>query len=144
MIQLPLNLFTPIASNYIYQRCLISNITNAVRAVVTTSTSNGFIDGQVIRLIVPKAYGMTLSFVQTKIAIIDSVTFLTEIDTTGLLPFVAPTFNGVAFTEAQAVPISGLEWNIAPTTGNVPPPIAPIVNTEVLPHMPPVYPPLVP
>jgi len=138
----PLNLFTPIASNYIYQRALISDVTNEVNAIVTTSTENGFNNGQVIRIIVPPPYGMVLNYVQTTIELIDGFSFRTQIDTSALLPFVAPTFTpGHAFTEAQAVPMTGLEWNIAPLTGNQPPAVPTPVNTEILPHMPPVYPP---
>jgi hypothetical protein len=143
MIVVPENLFTPIASNYVPQACLISNVTTAINAVVTTSTSNGFYTGQVIRIIVPQAYGMVVSYVQTIIRVIDDTDFITNIDTTGLLPFVAPTFTGVAFTQAQAVPITGLEWNIAPLTGNQLPPVQTPVNTEIFPHLPPVYPPAV-
>lgn len=142
MIVVPANLYTPIASNYIYQRNLIVNVTNAVNAVVTTQTSNGFINGQVVRIIVPKAYGMELNYVQTSIVLIDDFSFFTQIDTSTLLPFVAPSFTpGNAFTQAQVVPMTGLEWNIAPLSGNTPPPVPPLVNTEVYPHMPPVYPP---
>jgi hypothetical protein len=138
------NLFTPIASNYIYQRCLISNVTNAVNAIVTTSTANGFINGEVIRIIVPPAYGMVLNYVQTTIQVIDQFNFQTTIDTSALLPFVAPTFTpGHAFTPAQAVPMTGLEWNIAPLTGNQPPAVPTPPNTEILPHLPPVYPPAI-
>jgi len=50
----------------------------------------------------------------TKIVVTGSNTFTTEIDTSSLSTFVAPTFsaNGQGYTQAQVIPISGTERNI--------------------------------
>jgi len=88
----------------------ISAITNATNAVVTTTVDHGYIDNQWIRLFVPLAYGMELNFVQTKITILSSTQFQTDLNTSNLLPFVVPVAPP-AFTGAQAVPISGVEDN---------------------------------
>lgn len=126
-IPLPLDLFTPIASNYIPVARLLANVTNDVFAVVTTTQDHGYLDGQYVRMIVPGVYGMVLDYVQTAIVVTGTTTFTTDIDTTLLKPFVAPSFTGNnAFTQAQCVPITGMEWNIAPKMGVYPPAFGPV------------------
>lgn len=99
-------------SDFVPKRRRISNVTQARYAVVTTSENHEFEDGQVVRLIVPAAYGMNINYVQTTIDVLSPTTFETNVDTRGQLPFVEPTFPP-AYTEAQVVPISGVENNIA-------------------------------
>lgn len=102
-----------ITDNFVPKAFLITNVTNEVRANVTTNADHSYFTGQIVRIIVPLAYGMNLNYVQTAITVTGSNTFQTEIDTTGQAAFVTPTFPP-AFTSAQVTPISGVEDNIAP------------------------------
>lgn len=99
-------------SDFVPKRRLISNVTNALRAVVTTTEVHGYETGQVVRLIVPFAYGMSLDYVQAIIEVLSANTFETDVDTRNQNSFVEPTFPP-GFTQAQVVPISGVEDNIA-------------------------------
>ncbi len=96
---LPAN-FTPV-------RREISNVTQALQAVVTTSANHGYNSDETVRVIVPQAYGMDLDYIQTLISVDSNTQFTTQIDTTGQLPFVLPVAPP-AFTNAQVVPISQL------------------------------------
>jgi len=44
-------------SDFVPKRRLLSNVTNALRAIVTTTEDQGYETGQIVRLIVPLAYG---------------------------------------------------------------------------------------
>lgn len=98
---------------FLPQLRLISDMTVALEAEVTTTEEHGYDDGQLIRVIVPEAYGMSLNEA-SPIAVTSTTTFTTAIDTSTLLPFVAPSFvaYGPAFTQAQAIPITGVTENI--------------------------------
>lgn len=102
-----------ITDNFVPKAFLITNVTNELRANVTTNVDHDYFTGQVVRIIVPLAYGMNLNYVQTTITVTGSNTFQTEIDTTGQPAFVTPTFPP-AFTAAQVTPISGVEDNLDP------------------------------
>jgi hypothetical protein len=100
-------------SDFVPKRHRVTDISNDQYAIVTTQLPNGYELGQVVRLVVPNAYGMSLPYVQAKIlALLSNTRFETDIDTRNQLPFVEPTFPP-AYTEAQVVPISGVENNIA-------------------------------
>ena len=103
-----------VVANLTPKRRLISNVTNAVGAEVTTTAAHGYSTGYVVRVIVPEAYGMSL-YNQATIEVTSDTTFITDLDTSTLDPFVAPVFvpDGQAFTEAQTVPISGTTDNVA-------------------------------
>lgn len=100
------------SSDFVPKRRLLSNVTNALRAIVTTTEDHGYETGQIVRLIVPLAYGMHLNYVQAQIVVLSPTTFETDVNTSNQLPFVEPTFPP-GFTNAQVVPISGVEDNIA-------------------------------
>lgn len=103
----------PVLETWEPQHCLISSITNAVNAIVTTTTDHGYYTGMTVRLVVPSTYGMSL-FVQTPIVVTGPTTFVTTVNTLDSDPFVAPVLT-VAFTPAQVTPMNGIERNI----GNV-------------------------
>lgn len=103
------------ASDFVPKRRLLSNVTNALRAIVTTIEDHGYETGQVVRLIVPLAYGMDLNYVQARINVLSNTEFETDVNTENLLPYVTPTFPP-GFTEAQVVPITGTTDNIAGQT----------------------------
>lgn len=103
----------PIFSDFVPQLNLIQSVTNSVNAVVTTVTAHGYESGMYVRVNVPKTYGMNL-FNQTAILVTGATTFTTNIDTSRMDAFVAPSlYPPVAFTPAQCVPITGTEDNIA-------------------------------
>lgn len=95
--------FTPV-------RREITNVTQDLRALVTTSEDHGYESDQTVRIIVPKVFGMDLSYIPTLIEVTASNQFLTQIDTTSQLTFTSPTFPP-GFTCAQVVPISQLVDN---------------------------------
>ncbi len=102
-------------SDFVPKRRLISDVTNALHAVVMTTEDHGYEDGQIVRLFVPLAYGMSLNYVQARIEVVTSNSFETDVDTREEAAFVAPTYPP-PFTPAQVVPISGVENNIAGDT----------------------------
>jgi hypothetical protein len=103
----------PIFSVFEPQAALIQGVTTSVNAVVTTTTAQMYQTGMFMRVLVPEQYGMEVN-AQTQIVVTSPTTFTTQLDTTALDPFVAPSlFPPVAFTPAQVVPITGVEMNIA-------------------------------
>lgn len=99
-------------TDFVPKRRLISNVTISTTAEVTTTEAHGYETGYVVRVFVPAAYGMSL-YQQATIAVTGANSFLTNIDTSSQLPFVPPTFTpgGVGFTDAQVIPMSGVEDN---------------------------------
>lgn len=100
---------TPILSDFQPVSTLISNVTNALNAVVTTSAPHGWSSGYTVQIIVPSTYGMVVNE-QTSIIVTGPTTFTTQIDTTGVDTFVTPTFTAYTasgFTSAQAVWVTG-------------------------------------
>lgn len=106
-----------ILTNFIPKRREISAVSNATRAVVTTTEDHGYSAGQVVRLIVPSEYGMSLFFVVANIlSVPSSTTFITDIDTSTQNAYLTPT-PPPGFTQSQVVPISGTEQNDTSITG---------------------------
>ncbi len=99
-------------SNFVPRRRLISTVTRAQNAVVTTTEDHGYETGLDVRLWIPLAYGMSIRFVQTRITVTSDTEFTTDLNTVSQNPFVAPTFPP-AFTNAQTIPMSGATDNIA-------------------------------
>lgn len=91
---------------------IVTNVTNATNAVVTTASDHNFNVGDALRLIVPSAYGMIVTYLQVAALAVTPTTITTNLDTSQLKPFVTPTFPP-AFTSAQVTPITGVEMNIA-------------------------------
>jgi hypothetical protein len=90
-------MFTPDRSN-------ITNITQALPAVVTTQTDHGLFNGNVVRLIVPPSYGMfNLNNLQIQIQVLSDTTFscfyslypqALPVDSRSYPAFVTPTMPG--------------------------------------------------
>ncbi len=75
---------------------IITGITNAVRAVVTVSTPNTYIIGQVIYFSVPFPYGMfQINALTALITAVDvtNLIFTTDMNTTQFDPFIIPSFG---------------------------------------------------
>lgn len=103
----------PILSDFVPQLQLISSVTIAEFAVVTTVGDHGYTTGMVVRVNVPLTYGMNI-FEQTTIIVTGATTFSTTINTLNEDPYVTPSlYPPVAFTPAQVVPMTGIEDNIA-------------------------------
>lgn len=85
------------------QRRLISAITTAEDAEVTTTEAHGYTTGMSVRLFVPRGYGMRLYDV-VKITVTSDTTFLTDLDTLDMDAFAE---TAQAKTPAQVTPISG-------------------------------------
>lgn len=84
-----------------FQRAMrvISSITNANPAVITTTTNHQYIDGMIMRVNVPKGFGMQqVNQKQGEITRLSDTTFSIDIDTTQMDPFLslinAGTTNG--------------------------------------------------
>lgn len=101
-----------ILSDFVPKRRLVSGVTNAFEAVVTTTEDHGYETGLVVRLFVPSSYGMAI-YEQGKINVLSDTSFSVTIDTTNLEVFSAPTFPPTGFTSAQVIPISGATNNQA-------------------------------
>lgn len=101
----------PVLEAFAPQHRLISDVSTARNAVVTTSANHGYYDGMTVRISVPKVYGMVL-YEQTQITVTGDTTFVTQIDTTNVDAFVVPVL-AVAFTPAQTTPVTGIERNIS-------------------------------
>ncbi|NGX57244.1 MAG: hypothetical protein K940chlam3_00130 [Chlamydiae bacterium] len=95
------------AANFTPVRRLISAVTIAEQAVVTTTADHGYSTGDWVRLIVPGVYGMVIDYEPTKITVTSTTQFRTNVDTSYRLAFVAPTAPP-AFTNAQVVPFGGV------------------------------------
>jgi len=81
-----------VATRPVFQRAMrvISSITNANPSVITTSTNHQYIDGMVIRLNIPKGFGMQqANQLQGEIIKLSDTTFSIDIDTTLMDPFLS-------------------------------------------------------
>jgi hypothetical protein len=92
---------------------LISAITNAAQAVITTQEDHGYSTGIYVLVNVPPSYGMTLNNVMSRIIVLSPTTFQTNIDTSLQVAF-SPLAPGTQSTLAQVSPISGLFYNATP------------------------------
>ena len=98
-----------IHSNPFPPSVIVTNITNATNAAVTTAVPHNFTSGMYVDLYVPPDYGMSLEGTQALITITSPTTFTTNVNTTTQRPFLTPALQ--AFTPAQAAPASGLTFN---------------------------------
>lgn len=103
----------PIRDNWQTQAHEIALVTNAEQPVVTTTSDHGYSDGLMVKIFVPKEYGMDIDRVTSSITVLSNTQFQVNIDTTNLSPFVEPTFLS-SFTPAQVVQFDGPFENIAP------------------------------
>ena len=100
-----------IVSNFQPRRRLISAVTNASEGEITTTEDHGYSVGQVVRVIIPAAYGMEVEYkIATVLTVPSTTTFTTDLDTSALNAYVTPT-TPPSFTDAQVVPITGLTDN---------------------------------
>lgn len=102
----------PLVSEWQPHARLISNVSTAQFAVVTTTADHDYEVGQYIMLEVPLDYGMYLPQVTAKILSIPTDTsFVTDINTLLQPPFATPATP--SYTQANCAPESGNTRNIA-------------------------------
>lgn len=102
--------FRRIKYNPIYypRRRFISKITAASQAVVTMTVTHGYTVGQLVRFVVPAAYGMVeMDGLQGEITAIDlnNNTITVNIDSSAFTAFAFPATADVPFSQALVVPI---------------------------------------
>ena len=108
---------TQILTNFQPRRREISAVSNATQALITTTEDHGYWVDLIVRLFIPKDYGMILEYVQRKILTIPAATqFTVDIDTSANLTYVIPT-EPPSFTQSHVVPVSGIEDNETSITG---------------------------
>lgn len=100
---------------------LITDITNAVNAEVTTSFAHDYLSGLVVRIIVPEGYGMVqINQLVGTITVTGDDTFTIDIDTTQFDPFVIPGSIPYYFSSyPQTTPIGEQNSILYQATRNV-------------------------
>jgi len=99
---------------------IIDNITNQDPAIVTTSFPHNYIDGLIVRLLVPPGYGMIQANQLTgEILVLSDTTFAINIDTTFFDDFDIPMDFPDSYQEAQVVPIGEINSLLRGATQNV-------------------------
>ena len=100
-------------ADFVPKRRLISNVTKAKQAVVTTVEDHGYEDVTFVRLHSFAPNPMVLDTVNAEILeIIDTKNFRTNVDTSAEFAFSEPTFPP-PFTQSHCVPITGDVMNVA-------------------------------
>lgn len=86
---------------------LIASITNSYPCIVTTTFINQYVDGTIVRLVIPEACGMTQAdqFVGP-LTVIDDTSFSLPLNTIDFTPFVIPVLTNPHIDIcAQVVPV---------------------------------------
>ena len=100
---------------------LVTAITNALNASVTTSFDHNYETGDIVRLFIPIGYGMVQAdgLIGT-ITVTGSNTFTINIDTTLFDPFVIPPDPSPnVISVAQVIPIGEVNSKLTQATRNV-------------------------
>lgn len=96
---------------------VITNITNANPAVVTTSFNHGYITGTIARIDMPIGYGMPQIDQQTgTIAVLSPTTFSISIDTTTYEPYSTPQ---IVTQYPQVVPFAEINEILTAAVQNI-------------------------
>jgi len=99
---------------------IISSITNAYPAVVTTTFNHQYITGTIIRLDIPLLFGMQQANQQyAPINVLSDTTFSIAIDTTTYDAFVPSTQYPFSQQYAQTVPIAEINSILTAAVQNV-------------------------
>lgn len=102
---------------YYPRRRFISAITQAASAVVKMTVTHGYTVGQLVRFVVPEAYGMVeMDGLQGEITAVDTVnnTITVNIDSSAFTAFSFPLTAAVPFSQALVVPVGeGTDASIA-------------------------------
>jgi hypothetical protein len=97
------------------RRRQITNISQALNAVVSTSAAHGYVAGQIVRFNIPAVSGMIQLnptpqnnyLFATVVTVIDAYDFTINIDTTGFTAFTFPTSvpNQLPVTQPEVIPV---------------------------------------
>lgn len=99
---------------------LISNITQDTKAVVTTTFAHDYLDGEIVRFIIPRGFGMQQINEQTApITVLSDTTFEVPIDTTLYDSYSTPSTSPNDKQCGQIIPIGELATQINAATKNV-------------------------
>lgn len=111
---------------------IITAITNGFPAIVTTSFAHQYLSGLIVRLFIPRYFGMVQADkLQGAITVIDDVTFSINLDTTYFDPFVVPVQTPLTAQLANVVPFGELTSQFNGSTANVLPyPLKPGVYSK--------------
>ena len=95
--------------SYFYpSRRYITAISQAAQAVITLSVTPGYVAGQLVRLVVPDAYGMTeADGILATILSVDAANgqITVDVDSTAFTAFAFPVSADVPFSPAMVVPV---------------------------------------
>jgi hypothetical protein len=109
-------------ANPMFQRAMriIESITNANPAQVVTTFDHQYVTGMIVRLNIPKGYGMVqANTLYAPITVIDDVTFSIDIDTTYMEPFATPVSFPESSQYAQVTPIGEVNSMLNAATQNI-------------------------
>jgi hypothetical protein len=99
---------------------IISSITNASPAVVTTTFNHQYITGMIVRLNIPEGFGMVqANQLYGPIIVTGDTTFTIAIDTTKFDAFAAPSSFPLNRQSAQVTPIGEVNTTLKSATQNV-------------------------
>ena len=96
---------------------IISAVTNAYPALVTTSFDHQYLDGLIVRLTIPKGFGMIqANQLYAPIIVTGATTFTIDIDTTDFDPFVVSGSFPSSYQSAMVVPIGEVNETLLQAT----------------------------
>lgn len=99
---------------------IISGVTNAFPAVVTTTFAHQYGTGMIVRLNIPPGFGMVeANGLKGEIIVTGSTTFEIDIDTTFFDVFDAPSSYPFSYQYAQVVPVGQINELLRFATRNV-------------------------
>ena len=99
---------------------IISSITNAENALVTTTFNHQYVTGMIVRLNIPQGYGMLeVNQKQGTITVISDTTFTIDIDTTYFNQFTTPSTFPDNSQYPQVVPVGEINQILIAATRNV-------------------------
>lgn len=99
---------------------IVSAITNASEAAVTTTIDHDYLDGMIVRFYVPEEFGMTqISGLKGEITVTGTATFTVDIDTTKFDVFAAPSPTPTHYTCSQVIPVGEINSTLLAATRNV-------------------------
>lgn len=100
---------------------LISSITNANPALVTTTFAHDYVDGTIVRFNIPPATGMQqLNQMTSPILVTGATTFTIDVDTTQFAPFTVPVGLGPFINVCpQVLPIGEINETLKASLVNV-------------------------
>ena len=98
---------------------IISAITNAFPAAVTTTFAHQYVTGTIIRLDIPKGYGMVqANQLFGPITVTGDTTFTIPIDTTHFDAFTTPASYPLSYQSAQSIPTGEVNETLLAATVN--------------------------